>query len=142
MDGPIPAPVVDPLGEALHLLRMDGAFYCRSELRAPWGLELPALPGYLWFHVVTAGSMRLEAGDTVRTLGPGEVALVPRGEGHVRVAVRKGARRAKLRHRRKGDLHRFGARLPKHGRWKVAIRFEGSAGWADRRLAARTVRWR
>ena len=83
MDGPIPAPVADPLGEALHLLRMNGAFYCRSELRAPWGLELPALPGYLWFHVVTAGSMRLEAGDAVRTLGPGEVALVPRGEGHV-----------------------------------------------------------
>jgi AraC-like DNA-binding protein len=83
MDGPIPAPVADPLGEALHLLRMDGAFYCRSELRAPWGLELPALPGYLWFHVVTAGSMRLETGDAVRTVGPGEIALVPRGEGHV-----------------------------------------------------------
>ena len=67
---------------------------------------------------------------------------VKRGEGHVRVAVRKGARHARLRHRRKGDLHRFVARLPKHGRWKVSIRFDGSAGWADRRLAARTVRWR
>ncbi len=83
MDGPIPVLRTDPLGEALHLLRMDGAFYCRSELRAPWGLELPALPGYLWFHVVTTGSLRLEAGGTVRTLGPGEIALVPRGEGHV-----------------------------------------------------------
>jgi AraC-like DNA-binding protein len=83
MDGPIPVPRADPLGAALHLLRMDGAFYCRSELRAPWGLELPALPGYLWFHVVTAGVLRLEAGDTVRTIGTGEVALVPRGEGHI-----------------------------------------------------------
>ncbi len=83
MDGPIPAPRADPLGSALHLLRMDGAFYCRSELRAPWGLELPALPGYLWFHVVTAGALRLEAGETVRTVGGGEIALVPRGEGHV-----------------------------------------------------------
>jgi hypothetical protein len=26
----------DPLGEALHLLRMSGVFYCRSELTAPW----------------------------------------------------------------------------------------------------------
>ena len=34
---------------------MDGAFYCRSELTAPWGLTLPPMPGYLWFHVVTAG---------------------------------------------------------------------------------------
>jgi len=27
----------DPLGEALHLLRLNGTFYCRSELTAPWG---------------------------------------------------------------------------------------------------------
>jgi AraC-like DNA-binding protein len=84
MDGPIaPTATADPLGEALHLLHMDGAFYCRSELRAPWGMTLPALPGYLWFHVVTAGGLLLEAGDDVRVLTPGEVALVPRGEGHV-----------------------------------------------------------
>jgi hypothetical protein len=29
-------PPPDPLGEALHFLRMDGASYCRSELTAPW----------------------------------------------------------------------------------------------------------
>ena len=48
-------PAQDPLGEALHFLRMSGAFYCRSELSAPWGMTLPPMPGYLWFHVVTAG---------------------------------------------------------------------------------------
>jgi AraC-like DNA-binding protein len=80
--GPIPAVAVDPLGEALHLLRMDGAFYCRSELRAPWGLHLPPLEGHLWFHVVTHGVLRLESGETEQTLGPGEVALVPHGRGH------------------------------------------------------------
>ena len=53
----------DPLGEALHFLRMDGAFYCRSELSAPWGMTLPPMAGYLWFHVVTAGRRRLEAGE-------------------------------------------------------------------------------
>jgi hypothetical protein len=30
----------DPLGEALHFLRMSGTFYCRSECTAPWGLDL------------------------------------------------------------------------------------------------------
>ena len=35
----------DPLGEALHAVRMDGAFYCRSELTAPWGLTLPPMEG-------------------------------------------------------------------------------------------------
>ncbi len=82
MIGPIPAVTVDPIGEALHLLRMDGAFYCRSELRAPWGLLLPPLEGHLWFHVVTHGALRLETGETEQTLGPGEVALVPHGRGH------------------------------------------------------------
>ena len=53
-------PGADPLGEALHFLRMDGAFYCRSELTAPWGLTLPPMPGCLWFHVVTSGRCRLE----------------------------------------------------------------------------------
>jgi AraC-like DNA-binding protein len=74
----------DPLGEALHFLRMNGAFYCRSELSAPWGLTLPPMPGYLWFHVVVSGRLWLEAGgDTARTVGPSDLALVPHGEGHV-----------------------------------------------------------
>ncbi len=48
---------VDPLGEALHSLRMSGTFYARSELTAPWGIELPAMPGCLMFHVVTDGEV-------------------------------------------------------------------------------------
>ena len=55
MEPLVPAAPRDPLGRALHLLRMDGAFYCRSELSAPWGFSLPAMPGYLWFHVVIGG---------------------------------------------------------------------------------------
>ena len=61
-----PFPPSDPLGEALHFLRMNGAFYCRSELTAPWGLTLPPMPGYLWFHVVTSGRLWLETGDDER----------------------------------------------------------------------------
>ncbi|WP_205699416.1 AraC family transcriptional regulator [Conexibacter sp. SYSU D00693] len=84
MQTPDRLPLADPLGEALHALHMDGAFYCRSELTAPWGMELMAMDGYLWFHVVTAGRARLEApgGEPVE-LGPGDLALVPHGHGHV-----------------------------------------------------------
>lgn len=73
----------DPLGEALHSLRMSGAFYCRSELTAPWGLTLPALPDYLWFHVVTSGSFWLNdgAGELTELRG-GDLALVTHGAGH------------------------------------------------------------
>lgn len=74
----------DPLGEVLHFLRMSGAFYCRSELSAPWGLTLPPMPGYMWFHAPTAGQVVLESGDTdEQLLRPGDFALVPHGEGHV-----------------------------------------------------------
>ena len=84
MDAIDPFPPVDPLGEALHFLRMNGAFYCRSELTAPWGLTLPPMPAYIWFHVVTSGRVWLEAGGAdALALGPGDLALVPHGEGHV-----------------------------------------------------------
>ncbi len=74
---------VDPLGEALHLLRLSGTFYSRCEFSAPWGLELPAMAGCLMFHVVTAGRCWLQVeGSEDRLLRPGELALVPHGEGH------------------------------------------------------------
>jgi hypothetical protein len=73
----------DPLGEALHLLRMSGTCYFRSELSQPWGLGIPAMPDCLWFHVVTSGRALLEVdGDARRWLHPGELALVPHGTGH------------------------------------------------------------
>jgi hypothetical protein len=53
-------PSTDPLGEALHFLRMSGAFYCLSEFTAPWGLDLPPMQDCVMFHVVTAGECRLE----------------------------------------------------------------------------------
>lgn len=78
-----PWPSVDPLGEALHLLRMSGIFYSRCEFSAPWGLDLPAMPGMLMFHVVTSGSCWLQVGGVDdRLLQPGELALVPHGDGH------------------------------------------------------------
>jgi AraC-like DNA-binding protein len=84
MDELDPWAPADPLGRALHLLRMDGAFYCRSELSAPWGLALPPMPGYVWFHVVISGGLRLETpGRAAEALAAGELALVPHGTGHV-----------------------------------------------------------
>jgi AraC-like DNA-binding protein len=84
MDAMDPFPPSDPLGEALQFLRMNGAFYCRSELTAPWGLTMPPMPGYLWFHVVTSGRLWLETGeDDARWIQLGDLALVPHGEGHV-----------------------------------------------------------
>ena len=87
---------VDPLGEALHFLRMNGVFYCRSEFSAPWGVALPPLEGCLMFHVVTAGPCWLEVeGLEPQRLAPGEFALVPHGAGH-RLVGEPGAEAAGL----------------------------------------------
>lgn len=76
-------PSADPLGEALHLLRLTGCVYARSELSAPWGIDLPALEGHMMFHIVTAGRMWLEAdGSEPLLLERGSLALVPHGLGH------------------------------------------------------------
>ena len=73
----------DPLGETLHLLRLNGTLYCRSELTAPWGIDLPAFDGCMMFHVVTAGHCWLEVGgEEPRLLQQGSLALVPHGNGH------------------------------------------------------------
>ena len=88
--------LADPLGEALHALRMDSSLYTRSEFTDPWGLELPPLPGHLMFHVVTAGRCWLEVeGDDARVLQPGDLALVPHGGGH-RLVSEPGAAAAPL----------------------------------------------
>ncbi|HMW02668.1 MAG TPA: AraC family transcriptional regulator [Acidobacteriota bacterium] len=75
---------VDPLGEVLHLLRMSGTLYCRSEFTAPWALELPPMPDCLMFHVVISGECWLDVpGDEPRWLQPCDFVLVPHGEGHL-----------------------------------------------------------
>ncbi len=73
----------DPLGDTLHLLRLTGTLYCRSELSAPWGIDLPAFDDCMMFHIVTAGHCWLELeGEEPRLLQQGSLALVPHGNGH------------------------------------------------------------
>ena len=80
--------LVDPLGEALHSLRMSGTLYCRSELSAPWSLALPVEKDclnshVLSFHVVNSGECWLEVeGADPLHLRPGDLALVPHSTGH------------------------------------------------------------
>ena len=73
---------IDALGESLHMLRLTGALYCRADAGAPWGVEFPALPGYLTMPIVLSGSCILEVGDTPYELKPGSAALLSRGRPH------------------------------------------------------------
>jgi AraC-like DNA-binding protein len=82
-------PLIDePLAEALQYMRMDGMFYCLSELTAPWGVSLPPMEDCVWFHVVVSGSCILtDSTGTEHRLGQGDIAVLPRGSGHSAVDV-------------------------------------------------------
>ncbi len=73
----------DRLGTTLHRLRMRGAFYCHADLTEPWALTMPAVPDSVSFHVLTAGSCRVEAPGAAVDLRAGDLALVPHGAGHL-----------------------------------------------------------
>lgn len=76
-------PTTDPLGEVLHLLRLTGTLYCRAELTAPWGIDLPALEGCMMLHVVTSGRCWINMeGSEPHLLEQGNIALIPHGNGH------------------------------------------------------------
>lgn len=83
MTDPDPWTLADPLGEALHFLRMEGVFYCRSEFSEPWAIDLPAFNDSMMFHVVTAGrGVLMVKGAEPCPLAPGGLVLVPHGRGH------------------------------------------------------------
>lgn len=78
-------PVIeDPLADALRALRMDGLFYCPSELTSPWGVDLPVMEGCLWFHVITAGTCTVRGADgREHAASQGDVLVFPKGGQHV-----------------------------------------------------------
>ncbi|WP_374457652.1 AraC family transcriptional regulator [Nocardioides sp.] len=73
----------DVLTETLTDFGMSGVFYAVSEAHAPWGVEIPPLPGTVVFHLVTEGAMVLEVDGESLTMVAGDMALVPTGTGHV-----------------------------------------------------------
>jgi AraC-like DNA-binding protein len=74
---------VDPLGEALHAVRMEGAYYVSSELREPWSLEMPPFEDCVSFHALISGTCWIEVpGAPPVELRPGDFMLVAHGLGH------------------------------------------------------------
>lgn len=79
----------DPLGQALHLLRMRGSFYSLTEARLPWSFEMPAVADTVSFHAIMSGACWLELpGAEAVELRAGDFALVPHGRGHTIVGER------------------------------------------------------
>ncbi len=72
----------DVLSDTLHDFGMSGVFYAASEMAAPWGIDIPPMPGTMIFHLLTRGSAVIEVAGERVPLEPGAVMLVPHGTGH------------------------------------------------------------
>jgi len=72
---------MDVLADVLGDLRLEGSFYARSDLGAPWGLAFSAADGAS-FHVVVEGRCWLRLADDRILLGAGDLALLPHGRDH------------------------------------------------------------
>jgi AraC-like DNA-binding protein len=72
----------DVLTETLTDFGMTGVFYCVSDVAAPWGVEIPPLPGTIVFHLVTEGELVLDVDGGTTPMTAGDIALVPHGTGH------------------------------------------------------------
>jgi AraC-like DNA-binding protein len=76
-------PPFDPVAEILRDFRLSNTFYWRSELRAPWGLELVRECG-AGFRFVVEGSCWLRWGDNPPLrLEAGDLVLLPHGRDHI-----------------------------------------------------------
>jgi AraC-like DNA-binding protein len=66
----------------MDALRLRGRVFCRSELRAPWGLSLPR-SDFAHFHAIERGGAWLRiAGREPLALAGGDLVVVPHGTGH------------------------------------------------------------
>jgi AraC-like DNA-binding protein len=72
----------DTVTELLAAVCVRSSIYCLSDLGAPWGFAVDC-SAMAKFHLVLDGAcwLKLDGHDPVR-LGPGELAILPRGERH------------------------------------------------------------
>jgi len=73
----------DVLTQVLDALRLQSRLFCRSELTASWTLTYPA-GDFAHFHLVERGTawIHLDGLPGPLRLDPGDMALVPHGNGH------------------------------------------------------------
>jgi AraC-like DNA-binding protein len=69
------------LDEVLHGLRLADSCYCRTELTAPWGLDMAECSN-ITFHFVAEGRCRVDFRNGFRELAAGDLVVFPRGSHH------------------------------------------------------------
>jgi len=67
----------------LNTLRLSSSLYFRTELTAPWGVEVPAKDKVARFHIVIRGQCWLQVGDDQGIhMSNGDLVVIPHGASH------------------------------------------------------------
>jgi AraC-like DNA-binding protein len=74
---------MDALTDILNTLRLSSSLYFRTELTAPWAIDVPAKAKVARFHIVIRGQcwLQVDGGDT-QHLSNGDLVIVPHGATH------------------------------------------------------------
>lgn len=75
---------MDALTEVLKAVQLHSTVQCRSELSAPWGIQIDRGNDAV-FHIVTQGScwLEVEGSNTPISLVGGDLVVLPTGVGHI-----------------------------------------------------------
>ena len=75
-----PPDASDPLGEVLHMLKLNGTLYCRAELCSPWGVAMPRMDNSMLFIVIMSGEgwLRMPGRESI-LIREGSMVVLPRG---------------------------------------------------------------
>ncbi len=75
---------MDALTDILNTLRLSSSLYFRTELTAPWSIEVPAKPTVARFHIVIRGQCWLQVkGDHGLHMSNGDLVVIPHGASHI-----------------------------------------------------------
>ncbi|WKD50958.1 AraC family transcriptional regulator [Microbulbifer spongiae] len=75
---------MDALTNILNTLRMSSSLYFRTDLTAPWGVEVPAKKTVARFHIVIRGQcwIQIEGEGDWKFMANGDLVIVPHGASH------------------------------------------------------------
>lgn len=75
---------MDALTDILNTLKLSSTLYFRTELTAPWGINVPPKPDVARFHIVSRGNCWLQVdGDESIHLANGDLVVIPHGASHI-----------------------------------------------------------
>lgn len=76
---------MDALTDILNTLRLKSSLYYRTELTAPWGIQVPPKGRVARFHIAIRGQcwLRIEGYDEDVFMANGDLAIIAHGAGHI-----------------------------------------------------------